>query len=51
MKFSCDTVKAKIMKTIVTQSIKAAEQNANSACLVWCNQPAPPKDLKKFRKF
>ena len=51
MKFSCDPVKAKIMKTIVTKSIKAAEKNANSACLFMCNQPTPPKDLKKFRKF
>jgi len=51
MKFSCDSVKAKIMKTIVAKSVKAAEQNANSACLWIANQPTPPKDLKKFRKF
>lgn len=51
MKFSCDSVKAKIMKTIVAKSVKAAEQNANSACVYIFNQPTPPKDLKKFRKF
>ena len=40
-----------IMKTIVAKSVKAAEQNANSACFWWMNQPTVPKDLKKLRKF
>jgi cyclic lactone autoinducer peptide len=40
-----------IMKTIVSKSVKAAEQNANSICFWWLYQPTPPKDLKKLRKF
>ena len=40
-----------IMKTIVAKSVKVAEQNANSACFFLHNQPVPPKDLKKLRKF
>ncbi|WP_294750064.1 cyclic lactone autoinducer peptide [uncultured Ruminococcus sp.] len=40
-----------IMKTIVAKSVKAAEQNANSACFWWMNQPTVPKDLRKLRKF
>ncbi|WP_242940091.1 cyclic lactone autoinducer peptide [Ruminococcus flavefaciens] len=51
MKVTRNTVKSKIMKTIVSKSVKAAEQNANSACLWFFNQPEPPKDLKKLRKF
>lgn len=51
MKLSQNTVRTKLMKNIVAKSIKAAEQNANSACAWWINQPQPPKDLKKFRKF
>jgi cyclic lactone autoinducer peptide len=51
MKKNLNTVKATIMKAIVSRSVKAAEQNANSACVWWVNQPHPPKDLKKLRKF
>ena len=51
MKKPLNTVKAKIMKSIVSRSVKAAEQSANSACNWWLNQLEPPKDLRKFRKF
>ena len=51
MKKSQNPVKTMLMKTIVARSVKAAEQNANSACVWWLNQPIPPKDLKKLRKF
>ena len=51
MKLTQNTVKSKIMKTIVAKSVKAAEQNANSACVWVFNQPEPPKELKKLRKF
>lgn len=51
MKKNPNTVKDTIMKAIVLRSVKAAEQNANSACAWWINQPEPPKDLKKLRKF
>jgi cyclic lactone autoinducer peptide len=51
MKKNPNTVKDTIMKAIVSRSVKAAEQNANSACAWWLNQPEPPKDLKKLRKF
>ncbi|MBQ6168634.1 MULTISPECIES: cyclic lactone autoinducer peptide [Ruminococcus] len=51
MKKNLNTVKAKIMKSIVSRSVKAAEQNANSACTWWLNQLDPPKDLRKLRKF
>lgn len=51
MKKTRHTVTDIIMKTIVAKSVKAAEQNVNSACFWWHNQPTPPKDLKRFRKF
>ncbi|HOA00385.1 MULTISPECIES: cyclic lactone autoinducer peptide [Ruminococcus] len=51
MKKNLNTVKAKLMKSIVSRSVKAAEQNANSACAWWLNQLDPPKDLRKLRKF
>ncbi|WP_303823583.1 cyclic lactone autoinducer peptide [Ruminococcus flavefaciens] len=51
MKKTQDTVKSVIMKTIVSKSVKAAVQNVNSACVWILNQPEPPKELKKFRKF
>lgn len=51
MKKTQDTVKSIIMKTIVSKSVKAAVQNVNSACVWILNQPEPPKELKKFRKF
>ena len=51
MENKLNTVKAKFMNVIVSRSVKAAEQNANSACAWWLNQPEPPKDLKKLRKF
>lgn len=51
MKKTRRPVKATIMKAIVSKSVKAAAQNANSACVFCLNQPEPPKDLKKFRKF
>ena len=51
MKVTRNTVKSIIMKTIVSKSVKAAEQNVNSACAWMFNQPEPPKELRKFRKF
>lgn len=51
MKVTRNTVRSIIMKTIVSKSVKAAEQNANSACIWVFNQPEPPKELKKLRKF
>ncbi len=51
MKKTRNSVRSIIMKTIVSKSVKAAEQNANSACIWMFNQPEPPKELKKLRKF
>ncbi len=30
---------------------KTASLEANSACIIWSYQPAPPNELKKLRKF
>ena len=51
MKTTKITIKEQIIKSVVSKSVKAAEQNINSACVWWLNQPQPPKELKKLRKF
>jgi|GEM_PF-849741 len=51
MKKNLNTVKAKLMKSIVSRSVKAAEQNANSACAWWLNQLDPPKGSQKTQKI
>lgn len=43
--------KEKVFKRVITASMKAAEQSANSSCTWWLNQPQAPQSLKKMRKF
>ena len=45
------SIKDKVIKNIVSKSTKAAEENVNSACVWWINQPKPPKAAKELRKF
>ena len=51
MKTPKTMIKERIMESVVSKSVKAAEQNINSACVWWLNQPQPPQNLKKYRKF
>lgn len=51
MKLRMKSISHRIMESVVSKSMNATEQSANSACVWWINQPKPPKNLKKLRKF
>lgn len=50
MKISGKVTK-KLLEVVADKAVKSSVKSANSACMLWQNQPKETDKIKKLRKF